>query len=152
MIVWRLTRAPFAALDGEGARLAGGRWTPKGYPAVYTTSSMSLALLEVVANLEIDLDDDPLIPTDYVSLKIDVPAQLQQSVETVETLPAMTDRVAFQQIGFDWLERGEALFLRVPSVIVPIESNWIINPRHPMATHVKVIEVAPFDIDTRLVI
>lgn len=95
MIVWRLTRAPFAALDGEGARLAGGRWTPKRFPAVYTAGSLSLALLEVVAHLEIDLEDAPLIPEDYVALKIDVPDDLLRSVHVVDDLPPLSDRMDF---------------------------------------------------------
>lgn len=151
MIVWRLTRAPFAALDGEGARLAGGRWTPKGFPAVYTAGSLSLALLEVIAHLEIDLEDDPLIPDDYVALKIEIPDELLDLVQVVDELPPLSDRMAFATIGLDWLERGEHLLLKVPSVIVPVESNWIINPKHPAAGSIKTLEVAPFTIDQRLV-
>lgn len=152
MIVWRLTRAPFAALDGEGARLAGGRWTPKGFSAVYTAGSLSLALLEVIAHLEIDLEDDPLIPDDYVALKIEIPDELLDLVQVVDELPPLSDRMAFATIGLDWLARGKHLLLKVPSVIVPVEHNWIINPKHPAAASIQTLEVTPFTIDQRLVL
>jgi RES domain-containing protein len=44
--VWRLARRAFAALDGEGARLYGGRWNRAGQPVVYAAQNLSLALLE----------------------------------------------------------------------------------------------------------
>lgn len=53
-------------------------------------------------------------------------------------------------VGLEWLERGEQLLLKVPSVIVPIESHWIINPRHPQAKPIKILETTPFSIDQRL--
>ena len=42
--VWRITTARFAAtaFSGEGARLYGGRWNPKGREVVYTAQSQSL--------------------------------------------------------------------------------------------------------------
>ena len=46
------TRHLATALSGEGARLNGGRWNSPGLPAVYTSSSLSLATLEVLVHLE----------------------------------------------------------------------------------------------------
>ena len=56
LIVWRITTARFArsAFSGEGARLYGGRWTPKGLPVVYTAANQSLAMLEML------VQDQPL--------------------------------------------------------------------------------------------
>ena len=57
--VWRITTQRFAAsaFSGEGARLYGGRWNPKGWEVVYTAESQSLALLELM------VQDDPLRAT-----------------------------------------------------------------------------------------
>lgn len=42
-------------------------------------------------------------------------------VQVVDELPPLSDRMAFATIGLDWLERGEHLLLKVPSVIVQSE-------------------------------
>ena len=47
-IVWRIATARRArtAFSGDGARLYGGRWNPKGMPLVYCAESRALAMLE----------------------------------------------------------------------------------------------------------
>jgi RES domain-containing protein len=47
LTVWRITTARHVstAYSGEGARLFGGRWNPKGVPLVYTAESRVLALI-----------------------------------------------------------------------------------------------------------
>src|SRR6185436_5749555 len=68
VIVWRITRAPHQALDGEGARLNGGRWNSEGKPVVYTSATLSLAALEYLVHVE------PLLaPNDLVAMAIDLP-------------------------------------------------------------------------------
>src|SRR4051812_27242466 len=68
MIVWRLTRSAHRALDGEGARLNGGRWNTEGRVVVYTSTTLSLAALEYLVHLE------PLLaPDDLVAMEIDLP-------------------------------------------------------------------------------
>ncbi|MGA0555433.1 RES family NAD+ phosphorylase [Larkinella sp. VNQ87] len=46
--VYRTVKANYATdpLATEGARLFGGRWNPKGFPLLYSTSSPALALVE----------------------------------------------------------------------------------------------------------
>ncbi len=68
MRVWRLAKTDYAKLDGEGARLYGGRWNSAGKAVIYTASSLSLALLEQL--VRIDPDE---IPDDFVSIAIDLP-------------------------------------------------------------------------------
>ncbi|MBI5171468.1 MAG: RES domain-containing protein [Candidatus Melainabacteria bacterium] len=55
-------------MDGEGARLFGGRWNSPGLPAIYTSSHLSLAALELLVHLNFDN-----LPADLVWLKIEVP-------------------------------------------------------------------------------
>ena len=41
--------------------------------------------------------------------------------------------------------------LRVPSVVVPLESNYVLNPRHPdFAPRVAIGPPLPFPFDPRL--
>ena len=53
MRLWRLTRRPFADLEGRGAARFGGRWNRPGRPMVYTTAEASLAVLEVRVHLDL---------------------------------------------------------------------------------------------------
>ena len=140
MRVWRLTRRPFADLSGEGARLYGGRWTSPGHAVIYTSSSRSLALLEVLVHLGIVTE---LLPEDYVAMEIEIPDRVSRT------------RVARgydqpRRAGDRWLARQVHAVLAVPSVVVPGEWNYLINPLHPDAAHIRTVEVTDFAIDKRL--
>ena len=54
-IVWRLASGRYPALDGEGARRAGGRWNSAGQAVVYTSESLALCLAESLVHLSRDL-------------------------------------------------------------------------------------------------
>lgn len=149
MEIWRLAREAHAALDGEGARLHGTRWTPRGTPAVYAASHLSLAALEYLAH--IDAED---APDDLVALRISVTDDAAELAYAPQSLPADWRRTPpppeCQAIGGEWAERGEALLLRVPSVLIPEESNVLVNPAHPAAAGVRLIGCRPFSYDVRL--
>ena len=55
-VLWRIATqtSTYAATDlsGTGARLTGGRWNSPGRAVVYTSTSMSLAVLETVVHLK----------------------------------------------------------------------------------------------------
>ncbi len=36
-----------------------------------------------------------------------------------------------QKIGLNWLQATEYPILKVPPAIIPVESNYLINPEHP---------------------
>ena len=52
MTCYRVVRRKYANLSGEGAMLYGGRFNPPGIPAVYTSQSIALALLEVLVHID----------------------------------------------------------------------------------------------------
>ena len=149
MELWRITREAHAALDGEGARLHGARWTPRGTPAVYAASHLSLAALEYLVH--IDAED---APDDLVALSIGVPDDVAELVRAPASLPADWRQTPSppqcQAIGGEWARRGRELLLRVPSVLVPEESNVLVNPMHPDAVRVRIIESRHFSYDVRL--
>lgn len=107
---------------------------------IYAAASPSLALLEVLVHLDLPPD---LIPTDYMLLGIEVPDDAP--FEEVDEPPS-----APQAVGDDFLIRGSALMLKVPSAVVPQESNALINPRHPAAVGLRLVAQAPFRFDPRL--
>ena len=149
MELWRITREAWAALDGEGARLYGARWTPRGTPAVYAASHLSLAALEYLVH--IDAED---APDDLVALRMSVPDDVTELAFTPATLPADWRQTPSppqcQAIGDEWARRGEELLFRVPSVLVPEESNVLVNPMHPDAVEIRLIGSRPFSYDVRL--
>lgn len=147
--VWRITTARFAqtAFSGEGARLYGGRWNPKGWEVVYTAESQSLALLELM------VQDDPL-RAHYVLIPAQLPADLPETRIEVDQLPedwrTIDARDVLQALGLAWLEGGQTAVLNVPSAVVPAERNLLINPRHPDFSRIVIGEAQSLQTDTRL--
>ena len=139
MLAWRLCRAPFAELSGEGGRLYGGRWNRRGRPVVYLASSAALAVLEVRVHLDLPLE---LLPDDYVLLTVDLS---DLSTERVNTVPADT-----AEFGDAWLREQRTAVLQVPSLIVPESPNLLLNPAHPDAGRATVVGHRPFAFDQRL--
>jgi len=151
MFVWRLTRKAHSdePLNGEGARRYGGRWNHPGTAVVYTSESLSLSVLEYLVNL--GLSD---LPHDLVSIRFEIPTNLKQSSLTVDhlprnwrTYPAVEE---LKDLGDDWFRRAQTPVLRVPSAVVPIESNYIINPTHPDSKRISISKREGFNPDTRL--
>ena len=139
MQVWRLARAAHAALDGEGARLHGGRWNSPGRPMVYTAATAALAVLEVRVHLDLPLD---LVPADYELFGIELgDIALDRAPRAIDDPRAFGDR---------WLAAGRAAAIGVPSTIVPEEMNVLINPLHSDAGHIRITSQRPFRLDPRL--
>lgn len=149
MHVWRLSKKKYGTLDGEGARIYGSRWNSAGRPVVYTASSLSLALLEQF--VRVDPDN---IPDDFASFKIEIPDDL--AVERIEynQFPANwrepENSKWFKMKGDYWLDQLKTAVLIVPSVIIPLENNQLINPRHGDFKKIKIIETTDFNFDLRL--
>jgi RES domain-containing protein len=149
MRIWRIARNPHRALDGEGARLAGGRWSSEGVPVVYASSTLALAALEYLVH--VDIED---VPDDLVALGIDVsddvPAERVEPGRLPEGWNRVTDHPACVAAGDRWLAAGAALLLSVPSALIPKEENVLLNPAHPAAQGVSVDYSRRFVFDPRL--
>ncbi|MGZ8937413.1 MAG: RES family NAD+ phosphorylase [Halobacteriota archaeon] len=151
MLVWRVTRKAHAEqpLSREGARRYGGRWNHIGVAVVYTSQSLSLAVLEYLVNLPItDL------PSDLVSIQIEIPDDLPRTEITIKelpddwrTFPAVEE---LKDIGTDWARQAAAPILVVPSVVIPSELNYLVNPTHALSNGIKIVSVDAFALDTRL--
>ena len=151
MRVYRLCKRAYAdpALDGEGARLWGGRWNPPGRPLVYTSGSLPLAVLELLVNAEA-----AQLPSDLVTVTIEIPDVVSMATIEAGALPrGWRDHpapAAVQAIGAEWLDSGRSAVLRVPSAVLPTDFNLLVNPRRPDASHVVVAARGPFAWDPRL--
>jgi RES domain-containing protein len=52
--------------------------------------------------------------------------------------------------GDEWLASNASALLVVPSVIVPEESNILVNPRHPAVQAIKATKVRMWTYDARI--
>lgn len=147
MRVFRLCEPAFAGLDGEGAKRNGGRWNYRGYPVVYASACLSLALLELLVDLDIDL-----IPN-LNSIEIEIPAEVSTRVFAIpKTWLKAKDDSLLQEAGTEWLKTQQSAVLIVPSAIVPNEQNVLINPLHPHASQIHIVRNQPFQLDKRLTV
>ncbi|HLJ75215.1 MAG TPA: RES family NAD+ phosphorylase [Thermoanaerobaculia bacterium] len=145
---WRIVDALHAAhaFDGEGPRFLGGRWNSPGVRVVYTSENAALAALEVLVHLKRmrSLPDFAVI-----SCQFD-----EKLVEAVKDLPEgwrdYPPRPEQQAIGDEWARSARSAVLRVPSVIVPGENNYLLNPAHPKFKKIAIGKPERFELDLRL--
>jgi RES domain-containing protein len=135
------------AFSGEGARLYGGRWNPKGVRVAYTASSRALAMLEML------VQDQPL-RAKYVIIAAWIPSIIRIERVSPSKLPdnwqAAQHVEILRQIGADWIRRGRTAVLCVPSAVVPQESNYLLNPAHPDFNKIKLGKAEVLKTDRRL--
>ncbi len=137
-----------AAFDGEGARLYGGRWNSVGVPMVYASEHQSLAALEI--RIHIDRTAKRQL---YKCFAFQFDEQLMD-VFRVGGLPKdwmqEPPPPSLQQLGDNWANSRASVILAVPSVIIPKELNYLINPKHPDFARLKIGKPADFAFDQRL--
>lgn len=134
------------ALTGESARLRGGRWNSKGTALVYLAGTRSLSLLELLVHV-----DPSEVPVDYVFLPVTVPDSVRIESLDLSSLPTNWRKAAtLAEYGDRFVQEGRTALLAVPSVIVPQEMNYLLNPAHPQATLLQSTEAEVFEVDERL--
>lgn len=135
------------AFSGEGARLYGGRWNPKGTAVVYTAASRALTLLEML------VQDEPLRAA-YWFIPATIPDTVRIEQVTLKSLPPnwMTSAHSetLRTIGRTWITRGKSAVLAVPSAIMPAETNYLLNPLHPDFDHIRIGQAQKLQTDLRL--
>jgi RES domain-containing protein len=143
--VWRLASERHPPLTGEGARLMGGRWNSPGRPVVYASESLALALVEVLVHVT------GALPRVYAAFRIGLP---EDDVEVLDSGPLKEGWTAdlgySRAIGDQWLAQERSVALAVPSAVLAASTNWIINPNHPGAARIEVVDRQPFRFDGRL--
>jgi RES domain-containing protein len=134
-------------LSGEGSRLFGGRWNNKGHAVVYTSTSISLALLELLIH-----------SASYEEIKSKYLMTIEVNIgEPIPDIKAnklgknwVEDISSTKWMGDEFLKANASIFLQVPSAIIPEETNVLINPNHKDIKKVKLKNTEPFRFDIRL--
>jgi RES domain-containing protein len=115
---------------------------------VYTAASLSLAILEISVHLQ-----QTAFLSSYVVFELGFSDTLVQELDPAllppnwRVSPAPPTTLA---IGDDWIRTSSSAVLRVPSVIVPSEYNFLINPAHSDFSSITIGKPNPLDVDDRL--
>jgi len=149
MTVFKIGRCQYIEdISGQGAFLYGGRWNSTGFRLLYTAGNLSLAMLESLVHF------GGRIMGDYCRIAIQIPDSSIITV-TADQLPDnWQDNPApdiLRSIGDNFILQGEYLTLKIPSVIVPDEYNYLVNPLHQDFKKVKVITRSLVTFDDRLI-
>lgn len=149
MEIFRISKSKYSRkLVSSGIQ---NRWNLDGQYVIYASSSRSLATLESIVHR------GAIVPSgDFKVLVLSI-ADNDELVRQViqKSLPKDWRSVAaypdLQKIGADWYEQQESLILKVPSAVIPMEHNYIINTDHPdFKKHVKLVRREPYFWDDRL--
>lgn len=148
MVLWRISN--YADLKGVGGLRAPGRWHFAGQPVVYLAEHPALALLEILVHMEIASVGQ--LPDGYQLLRVqvddglpiaeiadtDVPSDWRQNPEWT------------RGAGTEWLQTETTAVLKVPSAVVPFAHNFLLNPAHPAADAVQIVDAMHVKHDSRI--
>jgi len=137
------------AFTGEGARLFGGRWNSPGVAMVYTSSSLSLATLEVMVHL----DDAESFSRLFSWIPVSIPDDAVEVLDASKLPPSwLADETnsSSRASGDAWLRSHRSAVLAVPSVVTPGELNYLLHPHHHRFGDLEIGDATPFRPDPRL--
>ena len=150
MTAWRIVKDKHAkvAFSGEGARIFEGRWNSTGVGMVYCSENLALAALEILAHIQ------PVRMRDKLrAFRISFDASLMEVVD-LRKLPkgwnAQPPGPVSKHIGDDRIKSGRSAVLALPSVLVPLERTFLLNPKHPDFGKIKITDAGEFVLDRRL--
>ncbi len=115
---------------------------------MYAASSAALAVLEMLAHLA----SERILPA-YRLIRIFFDEALVERLDPSMLPSGWRSNPApsrTQTIGDAWAAERRSAVLVVPSTIVPVESNYLLNPDHPDFHRIAIGEPEPFDLDPRV--
>lgn len=114
---------------------------------VYAASTKSLAVLELLVHAQ----SHQLLRA-YVCIPVGFSLSLVHALEPAALPPdwrVYPATHATKDIGSRWAESMASVLLEVPSAIIPEESVYLLNPRHPDFKKVIIGPPAAFEVDPR---
>lgn len=150
MFVYRVANAKYQdlTLSGVGAEKVGGRWNEVGTRAVYCSENMSLALLEYYVHSV----NHSTLPKVVLVAKVEIPDafEVEEIIELPERWNAYPHTAETASIFSVRAKSRDFLGIKVPSAIVGLEYNYVLNPLYKDFGKVQVVEFIPLPIDSRL--
>ena len=145
MKLYRVTKKEHATLDGVGGMLVSGRWHEKGHRVVYLSENRALALLEFLVHLS----DYSLAPSDLILMTVHVPDVFENADQKKLPKGWKESQGISRKTGTAFLSANKHLMLRVPSILVPDEGNYLLNPLHTLAGQCGIIATEILNLDQR---
>lgn len=127
--------------------MVAGRWHNKGTEIAYAAATESLSLLEILVHLTVSQ-----LPRDHICHRIEIPEDCVDFVPE-ELLPAdwlEESPHLSRDFGSAWVKGYSSAALAIPSVVVPREYNYLLNPVHRDFKQISVVDSWPLRIDPRL--
>ncbi len=152
MKLYRITGAEHAdKIDGMGAALKkqGARWNATGVPVIYASESRALAFAEVVAHFK----ELRRFPVNHVLISYTISGtagirRLPRAQWPADwNAPGPPYPLSTQSLGSAFAVSTD-LLLRVPSVIIPHEWNFVINPK-AITGRLVIADTEDFRLDPR---
>ncbi|PIE00950.1 MAG: hypothetical protein CSA81_13205 [Acidobacteria bacterium] len=134
-----------SAFEGTGARLYGGRWNSPGIAVVYTAESLALCCLEILVHLS-----SYKVLQEYVYITVHFDSTFVVEAELVDGWNSRPVSSRSQAIGNQWVYDRAFPVLKVPSVIIPEGSNYLLNTAHPDFHKIKTGKPVTITLDPRL--
>ncbi len=151
MKVYRITKKRYQNdISGKGAELFGGRWNPIGTPALYTSESRALCVLELLVHTPI-----ALAPPTYIIQSFEIPKKLEAELKLIEPVELEKDWNKLQhpewteKLGLDYFNK-DFLGIIVPSAVIELERNIVLNPTHKHFNSIIISDKIEFELDKRL--
>ena len=148
---WRIvpTQRAAAAFTGQGARCYGARWNSPGSAVVYLSEHLSLAALEVLVHRHLHR-----WTCEFLAYRAEWDEELMQRLPPTALPPNWRGEPpadGLRALGDAWVRESRSAILGVPSVIIPEELNFLLNPAHPDFKNIRLGKPQPFALDPRLV-
>jgi RES domain-containing protein len=147
---WRITKKDYVAdaFSGKGSFLNAGRWNSAGVRLVYLGGTPSISVLETLVNVQ---SLSVLATLEFVLIPVDFADSL---IADVGPLPSdwnsFPSPISTATIGDLWVNSGRSLILKVPSAVLSLEDNYLLNPLHPDMNKVVIGTAEPIDVDIRI--
>ena len=150
MIVYRLAKSKYSSdLSGRGAEKTGGRWNSKGLAMLYTSESRALCTAEIAVHIPLGI-----MPKDFELISVEIPDSIEIFELSVSDLPEDWNSIPHsgktQELGDKFVRENKHVVMKVPSVVVQGDFNYLINSNHENAKNVKIIKLESFVFDQRM--
>lgn len=150
MKLFRITKQKYAKdISGKGAKLFGGRWNPIGVSALYCSETRALAVLELLVHTK-----NEILPKNLRIITIEIPTKFKSRIIQIENLPnnwnSLQTIEETQIIGKNYFENNNCLGIKVPSAIIEMENNFVLNPSFKNYNLLEIKSIDKFKLDKRL--